>query len=185
MRTIPFLGLLAVLGGCAMDTDGGASEDAAAVPQAVKPEVKPTGRGIGVAQSAGNRLRLPRNIIAYHGGPVMLGETRIYYIWYGDWSGNDAVDILTDLANSIGGSPYFNINTTYYMDTGTPEYVSNEVVLGGTHTVGYPYGRRLTDLQIARVVADALSDNSLPLDPNGVYFVLTSADVTAAGTVTR
>jgi len=28
------------------------------------------------------------NGINYHGGPVMLGTVNVYYIWYGDWSGN-------------------------------------------------------------------------------------------------
>src|SRR4051794_21804899 len=37
------------------------------------------------------------NGINYHNGPVMLGTVNMYYIWYGDWSGNSAVDILTDL----------------------------------------------------------------------------------------
>src|SRR6266566_329353 len=56
----------------------------------------------------------PSTNITYHGGPVILGTTNVYYIWYGNWSGNSATTILTDLANNIGGSPYFNINTTYY-----------------------------------------------------------------------
>src|ERR1044071_8499304 len=54
------------------------------------------------------------NGIFYHGGPLILGTTNVYYIWYGNWAGNTATTILTDLAQSIGGSPYYNINTTYY-----------------------------------------------------------------------
>src|SRR5689334_12070375 len=57
--------------------------------------------------------------IDYHGGPVMLGTPNVYYIWYGDWSVSPgAMSILTDLASSIGGSLYFNINTTYYNGAG-------------------------------------------------------------------
>src|SRR4051812_38143673 len=63
--------------------------------------------------------------ITYHGGPVMLGTTNVYYIWYGNWSGNTATTILTDLATSIAPSPYFNINTTYY--NGSNQHVSNAV----------------------------------------------------------
>jgi len=33
----------------------------------------------------------------------------VYYIWYGNWSGNSASTILTNLAQHIGPSPYFNI----------------------------------------------------------------------------
>src|SRR4051812_2073082 len=47
--------------------------------------------------------------IGYHGGPVILGTTHVYYIWYGNWAANTATTILTDFASSVGGSPYFNI----------------------------------------------------------------------------
>jgi len=55
---------------------------------------------------------IPDGQMTYHGGPVMLGTTHVYYIWYGNWAGNTANLILTNLAQNIGGSPYFNINTT-------------------------------------------------------------------------
>ena len=31
--------------------------------------------------------------IQYHGGPLMLGTTNVYYIFYGNWSGNTATTI--------------------------------------------------------------------------------------------
>src|SRR5437868_1286083 len=30
------------------------------------------------------------NGISYRGGPVMLGTVNVYFIWYGNWSGNTA-----------------------------------------------------------------------------------------------
>src|SRR6478752_153807 len=66
--------------------------------------MKPTGNG---KPTGGNG-------IDYHGGPVILGTTNVYYIWYGNWNGNSAPNILTELAQNMGGSRYFNINTTYY-----------------------------------------------------------------------
>ena len=118
------------------------------------------------------------NGINYHGGPLILGTTNIYYIWYGNWSGNSAVNILTDFAQGIGGSTYFNINTTYY--NGSNTHVSNSVNYGGSINDTYSHGTSLSDSAIQAVVSDAINANRLPEDTNGVYFVLTSADVTAS-----
>jgi hypothetical protein len=113
--------------------------------------------------------------MSYHGGPIVLGTTGIYYIWYGNWSGNTATTILTDLANSIGGSPYFNINTTYY--NGSNVTVSNSVSFRGSTTDNYSHGTTLSDSAVQAVVSSAISTGALPKDTNAVYFVLTSADV--------
>jgi hypothetical protein len=59
-----------------------------------------------------------------------LNGTNIYYIWYGDWwKDAGASTILTNFAGSIGGSPYFNINTTYFDSTNTN--VTNKVTTPG------------------------------------------------------
>src|ERR1700693_63787 len=34
---------------------------------------------------AGRAKPVGDNGIIYHGGPVMLGATHVYYIWYGNW----------------------------------------------------------------------------------------------------
>ena len=117
----------------------------------------------------------PGNGISYHGGPVMLGTTHVYYIWYGNWSGNSANAILTNLAQNIGGSPYFNINTTYY--NGSNTHVSNSVQYISSVNDNYSHGTSLSDAAIQAIVAGAISGGGLPYDTNGVYFVLTSADV--------
>ena len=116
------------------------------------------------------------NGINYHGGPVVLGTTGMYYIWYGNWSGNTATTILTDFANSIGGSPYFNINTTYY--NGSNVHVSNSVAYRGSTTDNYSHGTSLSDSAVQAVVSSAITSGALPKDTNAIYFVLTSADVT-------
>jgi hypothetical protein len=122
----------------------------------------------------------PNGGITYHNGPVMTGTTKIYYIWYGTWSGNTATSILQTLAANIGGSPYFNINTTYTNANGVR--LSNSVQFAGYTSVPYPYGRSLTDDNIRQIVADAINSKAVPLDANGVYFVLTSADVYQSAT---
>jgi hypothetical protein len=117
----------------------------------------------------------PSNGIFYHGGPLILGGTHYYYIWYGNWAGNSATTIVPDFGNSEGGSQYFNINTTYADAAGN--HVTNAISLDGQIFDTEYLGQNLGDSQILQIVSDAINNNQLPSDSNGVYFVLTSADV--------
>ncbi|HZF13949.1 MAG TPA: hypothetical protein VFE33_34585 [Thermoanaerobaculia bacterium] len=115
------------------------------------------------------------NGIDYNGGPVMHGTVHVYYIWYGNWSSNTGPTVLQDWARHIGGSPYFNINTTYTDSTNAA--VSNSVTFGGAVNDAYSQGTSLSDAKILTIVSSAINSSALPLDAQGVYFVLTSADV--------
>jgi hypothetical protein len=124
------------------------------------------------------------NGINYHGGPVITTGTNAYIIWYGNWASDTATSILPDLLSNIGGSPYFNINTTYY--NAANQHVLNSVTYKQSTTDNYSQGKtNLSDNQIASIVSTALNNKSLPVDPNGVYFVLTSSDVTKSGFLTQ
>ena len=114
------------------------------------------------------------NSIDYHGGVVMKGTVNAYYIWYGNWSGNTAPTILTDMMNNFGGSPYYNINTTYGDNTGD---VANSVSLAGQVNDNYSSGTALTDANIQTIVGSHIGTGKFPSDTNGIYFVLTSSDV--------
>lgn len=147
-------------------------------------DIEPNGKGIGTLQHPGPSSDRPgakshpgsgANGISYHGGPVILGTTNVYYIWYGNWSGNTASTILTNLAQNIGGSSYFNINTTYHDGSSTP--LTNAVRYAGSTTDSYSQGTSLSDAQVQAVVSSAITSGRLPRDANAVYFVLTSADV--------
>jgi hypothetical protein len=150
-------------------------------------DLAPNGKGIGTIDHP-NNSNAPgappsgaggkTSGISYHGGPVMTGGVTMYYIWYGNWAGNTATTILTDFAQNIGSSPYFSINTTYY--NGSNTHVSNSVIFGGSTTVGYTQGTSLSDAAIQAVVSSAISSGALPKNESGIYFVLTSADVTAS-----
>jgi hypothetical protein len=123
----------------------------------------------------------PDNGIQYHGGPVMNKPTgtNVYFIWYGNWSGDSAKQILPYLAEHIGGSPYYNINTTYYDydKEGERDPVLNKVNFEASVDDNYSLGTSLSDFDIFHVVANALGVTLPPFDENGVYFVLTSPDV--------
>ncbi|HEX4597200.1 MAG TPA: hypothetical protein VH278_05400 [Burkholderiaceae bacterium] len=146
---------------------------------------RPTGKGWGeIDESPGAadrartaQLRNHGTGIYYHGGPLLDSPAgaNAYAIWYGNWSGNSALTILPDMLGHIGGSPYFNINTTYY--DGSQRHVVNAVTFMGSTTDSYSQGSALSDSGVEAVVSRAISSGALPKDTNGVYFVLTSADV--------
>jgi Phosphate-induced protein 1 conserved region len=114
--------------------------------------------------------------IISHGGPVM-GAAKAYLIWYGNWNQSNASDtpggqaIVRDFLHGAGGSPYYLINSSY-------AGVSGSVTFAGETTNTGTLGTRLSDSGIRTIVVNAISSGALgPADPNGVYFVLTSSNV--------
>jgi hypothetical protein len=175
------LGLLAAGLACAF------AAHAQTVKETPNSQFKPTGKGWGeldnVATQAsngnaggGSRAAATSNL-TYHGGPVMVAPTNMYYIWYGSQWDAASKNVLTNLGQHIGGSPYFNINTTYY--NGSNVHVQNSVTLAGTTTDSGTLGTRLTDANIASIVSSAITSGRLPADSNGVYVVLTDKATTA------
>jgi hypothetical protein len=127
--------------------------------------------------------RTTSNGISYHGGPVFTTAVNVYLIWYGNWAGDTSTTILPKLVTGLSGSPYYRINTTYY--DGLNRHVPNAVSLAGQTTDAYSQGHtNLSDGNINTIVTNAISAGALPKDPNGLYFVLTSADVTKSGFLT-
>lgn len=148
-------------------------------------ELRPTGKGYGENdENAESEGRQPKgfawggarsNAIVYHNGPLMISTTNVYYIWYGNWSGNSATTILTDLMLNFTGSAIYNTNTSYF--NGSNVHVLNSVNYVQSTTDNYSLGSSLSDANIKTIVSSAISSGRLPKDANGVYFVLTSADV--------
>jgi len=117
------------------------------------------------------------NGIEYHGGPLMLFPVNIYYIWYGNWAARDStVDILTDFARNLDGSPYYRIITTYFDKDF--KHVNAPVRFAGSTNDNYSRGRNLDVDAVKSIVYGAIRGGRLPMDNNGIYFVLTSSDVT-------
>ena len=62
---------------------------------------------------------------------------QVYYVWYGGWGNLNnkgtaqrptTVKVLTDMAQSIGGTPWFGTATTYTDQSGA---VVNKIAYGG------------------------------------------------------
>jgi hypothetical protein len=117
--------------------------------------------------------------ITYHGGPLIATPT-IYLIWYGNWNQTNGSDnaagqqIVRDFAGSIGGSPYFQLNQTYSAGGTT---ITGNTNFGGEATDTGSAGTRLRDSSVLNIVNNAITSGKLPYDANGVYFVLTSSNV--------
>jgi hypothetical protein len=71
-------------------------------------------------------------------------HVQVFYLWYGAWgnlnyNGTAAapttVKVLTDMAQSMGNKPWYNIATTYYSGSGN---VKNKITYGGK--AGIPAG---------------------------------------------
>lgn len=114
-------------------------------------------------------------VITYHGGPVM-GVPTAYLIWYGNWNQSNGSDtpagqaIVNDLLYGLTGSPYYVTNASY-------GGVSGSFSVGGAYTDSYSQGSNLSDRKVASIVSNAITSGNLPKDANGIYFVLTSSDV--------
>lgn len=125
------------------------------------------------------------------GSPVMTGPLNIYHIYYGDWNNAAATwnpngtgkALIEDFAQNIGNSAWYKVNQLYYYQassTSTKTYVSKTVAYKGSVVDSYSQGASLSDAQIRQIVLDHIKDfNGGVADPNGLYFVLTSPDVTA------
>jgi Phosphate-induced protein 1 conserved region/Divergent InlB B-repeat domain len=117
--------------------------------------------------------------IDYHGGSVMVNPHDVYFIWYGNWSGNSALSILPPFISGLDGSSYFNTNTSY--TDGGGHSIVNSVGLISQVFDSYSQGNVLSDQGLHAVVFNQLQSGALPTDPNGIYFVLSSADVDQKG----
>src|SRR6185437_16117796 len=132
------------------------------------------------AQGTSNNSQTGPHGIMYGGGPIMLGTVNLYYIFYGNWD-DPSKSIVEDFAKNIGGSPYLNIQRSYY--DGSLKRIANSVRYAGSTTDNYSQGS--TNVNPALVVVDAIKSGKLgPADPNGVYFVLGADGVSPPGFLT-
>lgn len=167
---------VALLAACGLFTSANAQTEGAGAPEIIKHRTNAHGADSLTTGSTG----VVTPAITYHGG-ALINTPTIYYIWYGNWNQSNGSDtpagqqILRDFANSIGGSPYFNLNTTYSVTGGL---ISGNAVFGGEASDAYSQGKRLRDSSIIIIIDNAINSGALPYDATGVYFVLTSSDVT-------
>lgn len=165
-QTLAVFGI--VLGAFVVNAPAQSMEAAARIEHRINPDIhatQPTAGGTGVMTPN----------ITYHSGPVM-GTPTVYLIWYGNWNQSNGSDnpagqqIVRDFLFGLNNSPYYQINTSY----GTP---TGAVAFGGETTDTGSQGARLSDAKVKTVVSNAIAGGKLPKDTNGLYFVLSSSNV--------
>ena len=162
MKALPFIALALSFACSAVAQDAGTTSHN--ITKIYRPGVKPPVSGT----------------IYYGGGPVMSGSTNVYVVYYGNWP-TASRKIINSYLQHLGGSHYFKVNTTYNDTTGAnvQNVVNYPKISTNSYNDNYSLGKSLTDAQIQTIVSNAIAAGHLPNDQaNGVYFVLTAADVT-------
>jgi Phosphate-induced protein 1 conserved region len=146
--------------------------------------------GLDQARPGGGKPKGGNTGIFYHGGPI-LAATKVAAIYWGPSqiytggpapgsSGTSTKDgsLVGHFLRNLGGSPYFNINTTYY--DGNNVHVANTVAYTGFWADSSSPGSKPTDAAIQAEVVKAFS-NGLPYDASTVYLVFTGPGVNLGG----
>src|SRR5215510_3097385 len=122
--------------------------------------------------------------ILYHDGLVLVGTTDVYVIWYGCWDNNcgtagdsTARSIVIDFLCNIGGTPYLSLLRGYPNASG--QIPSGALFFGHEIVDAYSHGTELKVSDIQDILSSAITNRALPQDPNGIYILISSADVSS------
>lgn len=180
--------------------------------QPTAPSVEPTAQRVAgpdmlsfEANHPHTHIQLPRGFargagksstgILYHGGPLFTAQTNVVAIY---WSGSTIYNggpapgtsgtgsqdgsIVGAFLRSLGGSPYFNINSTYFDGFGT--HVTNSVVYAGFWAVSTnapTSGQTVSDAQVQALIASGLTSGALTFDNSTLYAVFSGPGVNLGG----
>jgi hypothetical protein len=129
--------------------------------------------------------------IFYHGGPI-FHATKVAAIYWSSatiynngpapaTTGSGAKDgsLVGFFLRNLGGSPYFNINTTYFDGTGT--HVGNSVTYTQFWADGNGPAGAVSDAQVQQEVLNAFTGGKLTYDPSTLYVVFSGPGVNLGG----
>jgi len=116
--------------------------------------------------------------VSYQGGNIMNGNVNVYFIYYGSFTTTEK-SLLTTFINALGASPWYSINFAYKDARGLAP--GPNVKLAATTVDNHSLGTSITEDDIWTIVNNKLAANALPVDSNGVYFVLTDSKTSLPG----
>ena len=134
------------------------------------------------------------NGITYHGGPIIYAQKVAAIYWSSGTiypggpapgttgSGSADGSVVGFFMSHLGGSPYYNINTTYYDGTGT--HIQNSVTYtqfwASNTNVPLP-GMVVPDQLIQAQIVSGFTSGTLTYDPNTLYLVFSDQLVNLGG----
>jgi hypothetical protein len=136
------------------------------------------------------------NGILYHGGPIVPAEKTVAIYWSSstiysggpapDTSGSGSADgsLVGYFLGHLGGSPYYNINTTYTDTVGGGHTVANSLSYTGfwADTTSAPSGtQNVSDGTIQSEIVSGFTSGKIAYDPSTVYAVFSSGSVNLGG----
>ena len=149
--------------------------------------------GSGTLSAASNTFTVGTTGIQYHGGPVIYMPKVAALYWshtviynggpppgtHGSPVGADQ-SIVGFFFNNIGGSPYYNINATYFDAAGTSVQNVATYTQYWADSVA-PTSAAPTDVDIATEIENGLTNGALTYDESTLYAVFTGTGVNLGG----
>ncbi|MDQ2667907.1 MAG: EXORDIUM family protein [Gemmatimonadota bacterium] len=145
--------------------------------------------------AAANKARPGSTGISYHGGTVIAGPavTKVVSIYWsagtiyanqstGSGTGSADGTLIGSFLRNLGGSPYFNINSTYYNASGSK--VLNQVQYTSFWSTGSTCAGPTaspTDAQMVALISCGLNAGAIAYDPNTVYAIFTASGINLGG----
>ena len=131
----------------------------------------------------------------YHGGPVLQAGTNVAAVYWASSTiftngptpgstGNGSQDgsLVGYFLNHIGGSPYFDINTTYTNGSGQAIVNSVSYTQYWANNTGAPSGStKVSDAQMIAMLQSGFDSHALLYDPSTLYAIFTSGNVNLGG----
>jgi hypothetical protein len=133
--------------------------------------------------------------IIYHGGPVLRTATNVAAVYWASsrifvnapapgtsGSGSADASLVGFFLNNLGGSPYFNINTTYY--DGTGQHIANVVnyTQYWANNTNAPSGSQVvSDAQMIAMLQSGFNSGALTYDSSTLYAIFTAGQVNLGG----
>jgi len=133
--------------------------------------------------------------ISYHGGPVLQGGTNVVAIYWSSGriynggptapstgAGSADNSLVGYFLNHLGGSTYFNINTTY--TDGSGRAIVNQVNYTSywANDVNAPSGTQsVSDSQMLSMLASGFSSGAIQYNSSTLYLIFTAGAVNLGG----